>query len=99
MCFSGKCKYEQYFGDCELNQGTIYKNDPKQSFKHIVPIYYKSKGEFKMITFQISNEKIKEIIPILQKEMEKNSDGYINITLESEDHPIPTPCWTEEIDC
>lgn len=52
-----------------------------------------------MITFQISNEKIKEIIPILQKEMEKNSDGYINITLESEDHPIPTPCWTEEIDC
>ncbi|MFX0132963.1 MAG: hypothetical protein ACFFDN_04885 [Candidatus Hodarchaeota archaeon] len=52
-----------------------------------------------MILLQVSVERIKNLIPILEKEMEKNPSGYIDIRIISNEDPLPVPSWSEDIHC
>jgi hypothetical protein len=51
-----------------------------------------------MIVIQVETKTLRPIILLLEKEMERNPDGYVNLRIKSSNYPIPTPSWNDEID-
>jgi len=52
-----------------------------------------------MITLQLDVKTIKMLIPILQKEIEKNPDRFIDIEIKSTIESIPSISWSSDVDC
>ena len=54
-----------------------------------------------MIQIQLDSKHIKQLLPIFEKEVAKNPDGYINIQLGSvpKDNFFPGYFWSEDVDC